>query len=90
MNSTTENINYNYYTKLPTRLLVKADNANPVIEVITPHKGGVFVEIKRVDKGLFRRAAEIDKKTDDVISELRQLERESKDYLLNEWITRNL
>lgn len=57
-----ENINYNIYTRLPCQTLMKADKANPVIEVITPHKGVVFLEIKQVDKGMFRRATEVDKK----------------------------
>jgi hypothetical protein len=86
--NTRENINYNQYTRLPCRTLMKADEANPVVEVITPHKGVVFVEIKEVDKGMFRKATEIDKKTDFVMAELWKLEDEAKDYLLSKW-TRN-
>lgn len=81
-----ENINYNIYTRLPCQTLMKADKANPVIEVVTPHKGVVFVEIKEVDKGMFRRATEVDKKTDSVIQELWKLEDEAKDFLLSKWL----
>lgn len=83
----TENINYNSYTRLPSKVLMKADKTNPVIEVITPHKGVVFVEIKEIDKGMFRRATEVDKKTNEVIKELWKLEDDAKDYLLNKWLT---
>ena len=81
-----ENINYRKYTRLPCQTLMKADKANPVIEVITPHKGVVFIEIKEVDKGMFRKAIEIDRKTDEVIAELWKLEDEAKNYLLSEWL----
>jgi len=84
--STTENINYGAYTRLPTKVLNKADQANPVIEVLTPHKGVVFVEIKTVDKGFFRKATEIDRKTDSVTQELVTLEEEAKIFLLKNWI----
>ena len=84
--NTQENINYNLYTRLPTKTMMKADKANPVIEVITPHKGVVFVEVKEVDKGMFRKATEIDRKTDYVINELRNLEHEAKEYLLTKWL----
>ena len=82
----TQNINYKQYTKLPCRILVKADRSNPVIEVSTPHKGVVFVELKEVDKGIFRPATEVDKKTYDVIAELQKLEDESKNFLLKRWL----
>lgn len=85
--TTTKNINYKFYTKLPTEIFNKADKANPVIEVLTPHKGVVFVEIKKVDSGLFRKATEVDRKTVDVISELLELERQAKDYLLDKWVS---
>lgn len=65
---------------------MKADKANPVIEVITPHKGVVFVEVKEVNKGLFRRATEVDRNTEKVLQELRELEYEAKEYLLSEWL----
>ena len=82
----TENINYNLYTRLPCRTLMKADKANPVVEVITPHKGVVFIEIKEVEKGIFRKATEVDKKTNSVINELFVLEIEAKNYLLDKWL----
>ena len=83
---TTQTIRYELYTKLPTFLVNKAEQANPIIEVITPHKGAVIVEIKRVDSGIFRRATEVSKETQDVINELRTLEWEAKNYLLGEWL----
>lgn len=82
-----ENLNYASYTRLPTKTFLKADKANPVIEVLTPHKGVVFVEIKTVDKGMFRPATEIDKPTQVVLKELYDLEREAKNYLLTQWLT---
>ncbi len=85
MHNSQENINYSHYTMLKCKTLVKADKANPVIEVLTPHKGVVFVEIKEVDKGIFRKATEIDRMTNGVISELRNLESEAKDFLLARW-----
>lgn len=83
-----ETINYNLYTRLPVQVLQKAEQMNSVIKVITPHKGVVFVELKTVDKGLFRQASEVDQSTNYVLQELRTLEREARDYLLNEWLTK--
>lgn len=82
---TQNNIDYGLYTKLPCRTLMKADKANPVVEVITPHKGVVFVEIKDLDKGMFRQPKEFDKKTDEVVREIWKLEDESMDYLMTKW-----
>lgn len=82
-------INYSEYTKLPCRTLVKADRANPLVEVKTPHKGMVFVEIKKVDSGMFRQATEIDKKIDEILDEIWKLENEAKDYLLHQWLCNN-
>lgn len=87
--ATTKNINYNLYTLLPATTVMKADNANPVIEVLTPHRGVVFIEIKTVDRGMFRPATEIDRNTNDVIAQLRNLEHEAKNYLLSEWLNRS-
>lgn len=82
----TENLNYSSYTNLPVRTCLKADKAFPVIEVTTPHKGVVFVEVKEVDKGLFRHATEIYRETKYVVNELRNLETEAKEFLLREWL----
>jgi len=81
-----EIINYNLYTRLPCKLLQKAGNANPIIEVITPDKGVVFGEIKEIDKGMFRRATEVDRRTNTVIQELRRLEDDATQYLLTKWL----
>lgn len=86
---TQSTINYSLYTKLPTKVLNKVDRANPVIEVLTPDKGVVFVEVKKVDKGFFRKATEIDKATNEVIGELRKLEYEAKEFLLSKWLTQS-
>ena len=82
----TENINYSYYTRLPVKTLMKADKANPVLEVLTPQRGSVFLEIKSIDKGLFRRATEVDRNTNEVVNELIQLEVEARTYLLDKWL----
>lgn len=67
---------------------MKADRANAVIEVVTPHKGVVFIEITEVDKGVFRKATEVGKQTNRVIEEIWQLENEAKNYLLNQWLSK--
>ena len=84
--NTQENINYGKYTQLPTKVMNKADRLNPVVEVQTPHKGVVFVEIKKVDKGVFRTATEIDKQTNEVVDELIKLEIEARSFLLQQWL----
>lgn len=81
-----ETINYNLYTRLPVRVLQKAEQLNNVLEVITPHKGVVFVELKTVDRGIFRQASEVEKNTNYVLEELRTLEREARDYLMEQWL----
>ena len=82
----TKNVNYGLLTRLPVKVVAKADRLNPVIEVETPHKGTVFVELKVIENGLFRKATELDKKTDYVAEELYKLEREAKEYLLSKWL----
>lgn len=81
-------INYTLYTRLRVNLLQKADQGPAVIEVITPHKGVVFVEITEVDKGMFRKTTEVSRQTNSVIRDLWRLEAEAKDYLLQEWLKR--
>lgn len=82
-----QNINYGLYTKLPCRTLSKAGEVNFVVEVKTPHKGVVFVEIAEVDKGIFRRATELNRPTIKVMDDIWKLENESMDYLLEKWKT---
>jgi len=81
-----ENINYNNYTRLPCKTFVKADRANPVIEVRTPHKGIVFIEIKKVESGMFKPSCEVDRSTNSVIDQLHALEDEAKNHLLSKWV----
>lgn len=83
-------IQYKHYTKLLLRLSNKVDNAGAVLEISTPHKGIVIVELTKIDKGLFRSAKELYKQTDEVISEIRKIEYEAKDYLLDKWLNPNL
>lgn len=80
-------INYQKYFKLPVKCYQKADRANSTIEVVTPHKGVVFVEIDKIDKGMFKTATNIQQETNNVISEILMLEKEAKDFLLNKWLS---
>lgn len=87
MNDTQQTIPYWQYTKLKVNLFQKAEKMNPILEVFTPHKGAVIIELHKVDKGFFRKATELPKETQEVIKELYKLEREAKDYLLDQWLS---
>ena len=82
-----QNFNYQPYTRLPVKAYQKADQLGPILEVITPHKGWVTIELTRIDKGIFRKATELPRETEDVLRQLLELERDAKEYLLTQWLT---
>lgn len=79
-------INYNLYTRLPAQILSKTDSPNSVLEVKTPHKGTVFIELKKVDTGMFKKASEVSVDIIEIVRTLGDLECEAKNYLLAQWL----
>ena len=77
------------YTKLPVREIVKAGYSRTSLEVTTPHKGKVFVEIKKQHSPFFGGDTETEKTTEEIIKELLALEVEAMEFLLNKWIKEN-
>ena len=83
-----QTINYQEMTRLPVEVLAKADQMSPIIKVTTP-TGTVIVELKEVEKGIFRKASMVDVDTRIVLNKLRDLESESMDFLLEKWLETN-
>lgn len=74
-------INLQDFTKLPLKELIKAENMGTEITVNTPHKGTVLIPTK--EGWLFK--TEVDGK--DIVSQILILEREAKEFLLDQWLT---
>jgi len=75
-----QKINFQDFTELPVTSHLRADTTGGVVEVITPHKGKVNLDM-RYD-GMLNV---YDKLTTRLINEIKKLENESYEYLLDKW-----
>ncbi len=82
------NIDYTKYTILPIREVHYINRAFPAIEIDTP-MGTRYIKTFATDKGLFRKATQIQKDLEKIITEIKVIEVESKEYLLRTWSENN-
>jgi hypothetical protein len=85
--NTTQKVDLQSYTKLPLEQIVVADKAMPDIVVKTPHKGKVVLKMKEEHHPLFGATSQTDKHFLEVLREIKALQDEAKEYLLDEWLT---
>lgn len=74
-------------TRLPVSEIMKTEYEGVSLAVKTPHKGEVIIELKRRSYTLFGSLNESEKTTQEIVSELLLLEEESKEFLLDKWLT---
>ncbi len=76
------------FTRLPVEVINKADNMSPTIIVKTP-MGEKNIELKNKHYPfLFGSVTQTDKNLADICDELRKLEDDSREYLLQGWLLR--
>lgn len=78
-------INYQEYSKLPIKHVVKPDSTKSHLEITTP-TGINYINLTKINFGFLGGANEIDLTIKEVIFQLRDIENEAKDYLLQEWL----
>ena len=81
----TEIINYQNATRLPLKVLAKAENSSSVIEIQTP-MGIRIIELSEVRRGMFSSPTETSRSTDYILNKISQAEEDSLDYLLEKWL----
>lgn len=78
-------------TTLPIEIVYVGSSQIPDIRVKTPHKGNTTIRLKETHYPfLFGSVSQTDKDSQEVISEIKRLESEARDYLLNEWVEKTL
>lgn len=82
--ATINKVSWQSITRLPVREIVKSDSVGGAIEVITPHKGAVYIDYKETT-GMFTKKL-VDKKYTEIVAQLRELDWEAKEYLLGQWL----
>ena len=85
-------INYQLFTKLPLKQLYATNKTGGIVEVKTPHKGTIEIDLeeREVVGFIFTHDENRPLRSEEIISKLRTLELESKQYLLNEWVKNSL
>lgn len=83
-----EIINFQNYTKLPVSHLFNSNLMGSHLEIETP-TGIKIINLIEIDKGIFKQSSEINVPTQDIISQLANIENEAKDYLLKKWLKEN-
>lgn len=74
------------FTHLPVQEIQRVDGTGISAKVKTPHRGDVIIEYKEIHYPfLFGSVTETDKSSQEIISNLMNLEVEAKSYLLQEW-----
>lgn len=71
-------------TELPLKEVVKFDGPGIAIIVQTP-MGEETIDYQQVDNPMFGAARNVEVPASKIIYRLRELERDSKDYLLTQW-----
>lgn len=82
---TKEMVNLQQFTKLPLRIVEVGNKQFPDIMVGTPHKGVVIVALKTEHHPFFGSVTQTENHFDTVYSQIKQLEIESAEYLINKW-----
>lgn len=80
-----QTINYEDYTKLPVKHVIRQDSSNSHLEITTPI-GIKCISLTRIYSGFLGGANEVNLTLKEVISELKDIENETLDYLLQEWL----
>lgn len=78
-------INYQEYSKLPIKHVVKPDSTKSHLEITTP-TGINYISLTKILYGMLGGGNEIDIPFKEVIYQLKNIENEAKDYLLQEWL----
>lgn len=73
-------------TRLPVEEIQLTDRMAVDIRVLTPHKGKVLINTKELHSGMFKSTTEHSVNQRKIIKEIRDLEKESIDYLFNNWL----
>lgn len=81
MTEAIQKINFQNFTKLPIKELVKTDKEHNEIVVETPHKGQVIIPM--IEGWLFKT----EKDAEDIVYQLKTLEYEAMKFLLDNWIS---
>jgi len=86
--ATTANTNLQEFTRLPIRIITKADGISPSVIVKTP-MGEKIIEFKKDNYSFFGTKTQTEKSLSEIIRELSKLEKESLDYLFQDWLSNN-
>lgn len=80
-------VNLQEFTKLPINVVAVADKVLPDVYISTPHKGRVSIRLKEEHYPfLFGSVTQTDRHAPHVISDIRKLDEEAKDFLLTNWL----
>jgi len=80
-----QTINYEDYTKLPVKHIIRQDSSSSHLEITIP-TGIKSISLTRVHSGFLGGANEVNLTPKEIISELKDIENEAVDYLLQEWL----
>lgn len=74
-------INLSEFTRMPAVEIARGDSVGRALHIQTPHKGEVVLDYH--EQGIFR---EKNKDMELLVSKIRNLEWEAKEYLLSKWL----
>lgn len=80
-----QTINYEDYTKLPVKHVIRQDSSSSHLEITTP-TGTKGISLTRISSGFLGGDNEVNLTPKEIISELKDIENETLDYLLQEWL----
>ncbi len=72
-------------TRLPVKEIRLVDRVGSDLRLMTPHKGEVIINLKEESFGLFGGGVQYDRHAEEVIEQIRELERESITYFFDQW-----
>lgn len=72
------------FTSLPVEEVKLTSEMKTQLAITTPHKGKVIIKISEFHSGIFKPTTKHDRDSKDIVQQLYQLEKESKEYLFNQ------
>ena len=90
MANTIQKTDFQSFTRLPLKEIIKGGSEGTAVVVQTPHRGEVIIEYKRISRPLLGADNSVDVEAKAIIRDLMNLEDESLTYLLNEWMTKEI
>lgn len=91
-NMATNTKQFGDYTWLPLQTIIKEDSTGFALIVKTPHKGEVIIDSKKQEFHgfmIFGSHHTVDKETEAILKQIYQLQSESAEYLINQWLLKN-